>query len=134
MTYTKIIQKIFYLYLIFRFFQKKLTLTRKKTVGLRNNNTFSGSRCKKQLNNDTTNSPRIFLFPCWPILFEPIRGEKQNFTSFLLVEIKLFIKKTIMYIYSLKLLFRCLIVFLKSTPWCLLIFRIITSFYDMIFI
>ena len=63
-----------------------------------------GNEFTKQENNETRISPRIFLFFCWNILFGPIGREKQNFTSFLLVEIKL-------------LMFRCLM-FLKSVLRC----------------
>ena len=51
-------------------------------------------KTRKQENKKTRISSRILLFSCRTILFEPIGREKQNFTSFLLVEIKLFIKKT----------------------------------------
>ena len=51
-------------------------------------------RIKNMKNDETRISPRILLFSCQTIYFGPIGGEKQNFTSFLLVEIKFFIKKT----------------------------------------
>ena len=53
--------------------------------------------------------PRILLFSCWTILLVPIGRRKQNFTSFLLVVIELFIKKT--KIFLIRFLLRCFIVF-----------------------
>ena len=46
-----------------------------------------------------------FLFSCWTILFSRIWREKQNLTPLLLVEIKLLIKKT--NIFLMKFLFHC---------------------------
>ena len=43
-------------------------------------------------NNKTRISSRISLFACRTILFEPMGRDKQNFTPFLLVVIKLFIR------------------------------------------
>ena len=45
-----------------------------------------------------------------PFLFRPIGREKQNLAPFLLVEIKLFFKKTII-IFLVKLSFRCFLAF-----------------------
>ena len=67
-------------------------------------------------NNYTTKQKFPQEYSCflvWSVLFGPIGREKQNSSSFLLVEIKLFIKKTS--IFLMKLLFCCLIV-LKSAP------------------
>ena len=52
----------------------------------------------------------ILLYSCWTILCRPIGREKQNFTFFLLVVVKLFIKKTNMYILDV------VILFFKSVP------------------
>ena len=49
------------------------------------------------------------MFSCWTILFGPIWREKQYFSYILLLETKLFIKKT--KIFVMRFLFRCFIVF-----------------------
>ena len=73
------------------------------------NASFSENGFKKQENNDTRISPSILVLSCWTILFWPIEMEKQNFTLFLLVVIKLLIKKTKKFF--IKLLFSCFHVF-----------------------
>ena len=66
-----------------------------QTAYLKTSEPFSRILLGTDLQNKKTRiSSRILLFSCRTILFEPIGREKQNFTSFLLVEIKLFIKKT----------------------------------------
>ena len=70
-----------------------------------------GNGFTKQENHETSVLPIILLFSWLTILFGPIGGEKQNLTSFLLVEIKLFIKIT--KIFLMRFLFRFLFCFVK---------------------
>ena len=71
---------------------------------------YGVQRYLRKANGFTNILPRISMFSWWTISTRPIGREKQNLAPFLLVEIKLFIKKTI------KLLFRCFL-FCKSITW-----------------